>query len=190
LAVDRNSPVVQVTNTITGRSSLVANLSGTIEGRTATGAVRIDRDAVGAVTSIVIGVVGTGQLMPGESRAERGGATVAYIDLAVRSAAERRLVEDWLSASPGFTVDAGRLLGLEAAEPDDRLGTYLARAATITLLRYADGDPTGLAAQVRSELEQQRRPDPIGARLSTVGAVAPEPSGGRRVLVEDPSCRR
>ncbi len=85
-------------------------------------------------------------------------------------------------------MDTRQLLGLAPPAPDDQLGTFLSRAATVTVLRYADGDADALSRQVSTELEQQRRTDWSGARLLTVGAVAPQPSGGKRTLVEDPSC--
>jgi hypothetical protein len=189
LTVDPSSPSRLVANTITERTSLVVDLRGNVQGQPATGALRVDRDAAGAVTAVLIGVVSPARLVPGESGAD-GGPGVAYISIAIRSAAEQQLVEDWLSAPAGFSVDIRQLLGLVAAEPDDQLGTFLSRAATVTLLRYDAGDAEALGRQVRTELEQQRRTEWHGAELSTVGAVAPQPSGAIRTLVEDPSCLR
>ena len=77
------------------------------------------------------------------------------------------------------------LLGLRPARTSDQLGSFLTRAATVTILRYAFVAPQDLQARTLGELATLRRQDWTGIRMVAASSIAPQPGGGRRQIVED-----
>jgi hypothetical protein len=189
LSVDRTEPGTLVVNAISGDSSLVASLAGTVGGRPATGTVRLTRDANGVITHILLGVVSDHQLVPGRPRVSLSGPEVAFISIPARTDPERELVSAWVADPGGLRIGLDELLGLRTPRPNDRLGAFLTRASSVTVLRYGLVRSADLQARVSAELTTLRREDWTGIRMIAAGSVAPQPSGGRRVLVDDPSCR-
>jgi hypothetical protein len=167
----------------------VAILRGTFRQKPVTGAVRWSRNADGVITSVLMAVVATGQMVPNEHLGSLPGPAVAYISVPVTTLPEQRLVQAWLSDPAGLTVPLNELLQLRPARTSDQLGSFLTRAATVTILRYAFVPPAELQQRVTRELIAQRRQDWTGIRMVAASSIAPQPSGGRRQIVEDPSCR-
>jgi len=190
-------PALLTFNRITQTSSLVFSVSGVVRDSPVVGSVRETRDPTGAVTSVLLAVVSTGQLVSreprpaGTSQGSQGfGGTVgvAYIALSVTSADERDLVSRWLSDPAGFRLGLDELLGLRPPNVSDQLTSYLTRAATVTVLRYSGVDAARAAQQVSQEVVSLRRVDWAGAKLLAVGEVAPQPTRAARVLVTDRTC--
>jgi hypothetical protein len=170
-------------------TATVAALRGTLRERPVTGALRWTRNADGAISSVLVAVVSPDRMAPREPLGSLPGPAVAYISVPVTTAAEQRLVEAWLSDPTGVSVPLAELLELRPARVGDRLGSFLTRAATVTILRYAFVTPAELQARVTTELATQRRQDWTGVRLVAVSSIAPQPGGGPRTLVEDVGCR-
>ncbi len=197
IAVVPGRPAQLTYNRINFDASLVVSVTGEVRSSPVKGSVRWTRDPSGAITSVLIGVVSGGQLVPGEplsadgpSRTDESNTIgVAYIGLRVTSAAEEDLVADWLSDSQGFNLGLNELLGLRSPEPTDQLGSYLTRAATVTLLRYSGIQAEAAAKLVGEELVRHRRVEWPGGTLLAVSAIAPQPNRAPRTLVTDPSCR-
>jgi hypothetical protein len=154
-----------------------------------TGALRWTRNADGVITSVLATVVAVKRLTPGEKLGSLPGPAVAYISIPVTTPPEQRLVETWLADPDGVTVPLNELLGLRPARTSDQLGSFLTRAATVTILRYAFVAPQELQARALGELATLRRQDWSGIRMVAASSIAPQPGGGRRQIVEDPSCR-
>jgi hypothetical protein len=167
----------------------VASLRGTLRQQPVTGGVRWTRNADGLVTSVLVAVVAAGRMVPQEHLGSLPGPAVAYISIPVTTAPEQRLVEEWLADPAGLTIPLDELLQLRPAMAADQLGAFLTRAATVTILRYAFVQPSELQARVNRELATQRRQDWTGIRMVAASSIAPQPSGGRRQILEDSSCR-
>jgi hypothetical protein len=187
--LDREAPALSVVNRISRTTATVAGLRGTLRQRPVTGAMRWTRNADGVITSVLVTVVTVNRLVPGEKLGSLPGPAVAYISIPVTTPPEQRLVQAWLSEPGGVKVPLTELLGLRAARPSDQLGSFLTRAATVTVLRYALVAPQELQARTFAELSTLRRQDWTGIRMVAANAIAPQPSGNRRQVVEDPSCR-
>ena len=184
-----DQPAVSVFNRISRESALIAPLGGTVGGRPATGTLRVTRDPSGAVVGVLLAVVTQGQIVPREPRTSLPGPAVAYVEVPVRTAPERELVGTWLAGSSPATVPLDALLGLQAPPANDQLGSFLSRAAEVTVLRYALVEPAALQARVTEELRAGRRQDWEGIRLVEVVGIAPTSGGTRRTPVADPPCR-
>ncbi|SEP70801.1 hypothetical protein [Microlunatus flavus] len=189
LTVRPDVPARLVFNRVSRTSTLVATLGGTIGGRPATGTLRVERDPSGNVLEVLLAVVTQGQVVPGEPRTSLPGPAVAYVRVPVRTPAERELVGTWLAGPSAATVPLDELLGLATPSADDQLASFLSRAATVTVLRYAFVDPAALQDRVTTELVEGRRQEWDGIRLVEVVGVAPTPTGAGRVAVSDPPCR-
>ena len=81
------------------------------------------------------------------------------------------------------------LLRLRPARITDQLGSFLTRAATVTILRYAFVAPWELQARAPGELATLRRQDWTGIRMVAASSIARSRAAVRRQIVEDPSCR-
>ena len=182
-------PATLVHNRVTEETSVVAPLRGRLRGQPVTGTVRWTRDAEGTVTSLLVAVVAPGRLAPGEPRTSLPGPAVAYIAIPVRTAPEQALVESWLSRREGLTVPLDELLGLEVAPPTDQLGSFLTRAATVTILRYGLVEPAELDQRVATELRGLRRQEWEGIRMVEAATIAPQPNGTGRRVSPDLGCR-
>lgn len=189
LSMDAGVPALAGVNRISGSTVTVAMLRGTLRQQWVTGAVRWTRNANGAITSVLVAVVAAGRMVPGEHLGSLPGPAVAYISVPVTTAPEQRLVQAWLSDPAGLTIPLTELLQLRPANTTDQLRSFLTRAATVTILRYAFVSPAELQSRVIRELITQRRQDWTGIRMVAASSIAPQPSGGRRHIVEDPSCR-
>ena len=189
LGLDATVPALAVVNRISGTTSTVASLRGTLRQRPVTGALRWTRNADGVITSVLVTVVASKRLAPGEKLGSLPGPAVAYISIPVTTPPEQQLVQTWLADPAGVSVPLDELLGLRPARTSDQLGSFLTRAATVTILRYAFVAPQELQARTFSELAALRRQDWTGIRMVAASSIAPQPSGGRRQIVEDPSCR-
>ena len=189
LTVRTDVPARLVLNRVSHASALVATLGGTIGGRPATGALRVERDSSGAVVTVLLAVVTQGQVVPGEPRTSLPGPAVAYVQVPVRTPAERALVGTWLAGPAPAVVPLDELLGLGAPPVTDQLASFLTRAATVTVLRYALVEPAQLQARAAAELVAGQRQEWDGIRLVEVVGVAPTPTGTGRVAVADPPCR-
>jgi hypothetical protein len=189
LHLDTGIPALAMVNRISGNTATVASLRGTLRQQPVTGAVRWSRNADGVVSSVLVGVVASGRMVPGEHLGSLPGPAVAYISVPVTTAPEQRLVEEWFADPRGLTIPLEELLQLRPARTSDQLGSFLTRAATVTILRYAFLQPGELQARVTRELASQRRQDWTGIRMLAASSIAPQPSGGRRQILEDPSCR-
>lgn len=198
ISVVSSRPALLAYNRITADASLVVSVAGAVLDTPVAGSVRWTRDASGAITSVLIAVVSEGRLVPGErlpkdgssNSADSGSTGVAYVAVRVTSAAEQDLVSDWLSDPQGFSLGLDELLGLRAPQASDQLGSYLTRAATVTLLRYSGIDSQTAETQVSEELARHRRVDWSGGRLLSVSEIAPEPNRAARVLVTDQAVER
>ena len=133
-------------------------------------------------------VVSARPLVKGEPKLPAGSAEVAYITIPVASSGERRLVEGWLSRPTGFSLPLTELLGLGQPDVRDQLAAFLTRAATVTVLRYADTDRTWLTRQVTQQVIATERVDWPETRVTDAFTVAPQPNGASRTLVADPAC--
>lgn len=189
LGLDPEVPALSVVNRISRTTATVVGLRGTLRQRPVNGALRWTRNADGVITSVLVSVVGNFRLVPGEKLGSLPGPAVAYISIPVSTPPEQRLVQEWLSDPAGITVPLAELLGRRPARISDQLGSFLTRAATVTVLRYAFVAPQDLQARTFAELATLRRQDWTGIRMVAASAIAPQPSGGRRQIVEDPSCR-
>jgi hypothetical protein len=184
-----DQPAHLVTNAIDRDSVLTVALTGTWAGQPVTGAASWRRAASGEVERVTVAVVAARTLVKGEPALPAGSAEVAYITIPVASDVERRLVEDWLSRPTGFSLPLTELLGLRQPDVRDQLAAFLTRAATVTVLRYADTDRGELTRRVTAEViatERLERPD--GPRLTAAFSVAPQPNGAPRTLAVDPAC--
>ena len=189
LSLDASVPAFAVVNRISRSQATVASLRGKLGQKPVTGALRFTRNADGDITSVLVAVVAAGRMVPGEHLGSLPGPAVAYISVPVTTPVEQRLVQAWLSGPAGFTIPLDALLRLRPARTSDQLGSFLTRAATVTILRYAFVPPVDLQDRVTRELATQRRQDWTGIRMVAVSSIAPQPGGGRRQIVEDPSCR-
>jgi hypothetical protein len=189
LRLDPSVPALATVNRISRNTAMVASLRGTLRQQPVSGAVRLTRNADGVVTSVLVAVVGTGPLVPNEHLGSLPGPAVAYISIPVTTGPEQRLVQAWLADPAGLAIPLDVLLQLHPPRTTDQLGAFLTRAATVTILRYAFVSPGELQERVIRELTTQRRQDWTGIRMVAASSVAPQPSGGSRQIVEDPSCR-
>ncbi len=189
LVLDATVPAVVMVNTITGEAATSATVRGTVGGTPVSGSLRLTRSSDGAITGILLAVVSDGRLVPGEPNVSLSGPGVAYIAVPVRTESERQLVSDWVTDRDGLRIPLDELLGLREPGTDDRLAAFLTRAATVTVLRYGAVSTGDVTSRVGSELVNLRRQDWVGVRMMAAGTVAPQPSGGKRTLVDDPSCR-
>lgn len=189
LTIDSSQPASFVLNRNTGESSTVTALRGTVAGHGVTGTVRLTRNSAGTVTAVLATVVSENSLVPGEQLGSLPGPAVAYISIPVRTGPERRLVQQWVSEPNGFTLGVRELLRLRPPRSDDQLGSFLTRAATVTVLRYAFVSPAQLQSRVSEELRTLRRQNWDGVEVVAVNSIAPQPSGGRRIVVNEPACR-
>lgn len=186
--LDPARPATVVLDRVTGTSAVTADLRGRAGGRPVAGAVRWTRDAGGGLTGVVVALAADGPLVPGQPA---GAATsVVYLRLPVRTPAERALVEGRLTAAGGFALDLDGLLRLRRPADDDRTGGFLARATTLTVLRYAEVDAPTAAGRLRAELDAGRRETWTDAPLLDAGTVAAQPTGAARVLLRDRTCGR
>jgi hypothetical protein len=189
VAVATDRPAQLVFNRISRESSTVVPLAGSLGGQPATGTLRVTRDGAGTVVSVLVGVVTPARAVPGETAAASAGPAVAYVQVPVRTEPERALVASWLAGSGPVVVPLDGLLGLRAPQADDRLDSFLTRAATVTVLRYGGVGTARLSDRVAEELRTGRREDWAGVRLVGAGRVEPTSSGAGRRLVPDPACR-
>ena len=189
VTVDRDRPATFVFNRISRESALVTDLFGTVAGRPVTGTLRLVRDGQGNVTSLLAAVVGTGPLAPGEPRTSLPGPAVAYVSVPVRTSSERALVSAWLAGRQPVRLPLDELLGLRVPAPSDRLGSFLTRAADVTVLRYGLVSPVELQARVDDELVSLRRTEWEGIPLVEVATIAPSPTGAGRRVLDDIGCR-
>ncbi|MBP2417532.1 hypothetical protein ACFFOM_12005 [Microlunatus capsulatus] len=184
--LDPARPATVVLDTTTGTSAVTADLRGRAAGRPVAGAVRWTRDAGGGLTGLVLALAATGPLVNGQPAG--AATTVVYLRVPVRTPVERALVEERLAAAGGLALDLDGLLALRPPAADDRLGGFLARAATVTVLGWDGPGPGAAAGQLRTELDDDARQLWPDARLVSAGAVAPQPTGTARVLRDDPGC--
>lgn len=201
IAIDGTQPAVISYNRITQETSLIARVSGSIEGRPTSGAVRVTRDAAGRPTQIMVALASdespapdrsglpgrTG--LPGRSGLQGQTASATYIVIPVTTTPERTLADRWLSSPTGFSLDLSPLLGWTEPTARDQLNAWLSRAATVTILTstsQAAGNPTAADRVVR-ELTTLRRAQQ-SAPLRRVTIVAPQPDGSQRVPVTDQQC--
>jgi hypothetical protein len=189
VSLDAGVPALAEVNRISRSTATVAGLHGTLRRQPVTGAVRWTRNADGVITSVLVAVVATGQLVPTEHLGSLPGPAVAYISVPVTTVPEQRLVQAWFSDPVGLTIPLEELLELRPPRTTDQLGSFLTRAATVTILRYAFVSPVELQDRVLRELSTQRRQDWTGIRMVAASSIAPQPSGGQRQIAEDPSCR-
>ncbi len=178
-----------ILNRITRETATVATLTGAVRQQPVTGTVRFTRNAEGRITSVLVAIVSAARMVPKEPLGSLPGPAVAYISIPVRTAPEQELVRSWISAPDGFSLPLSQLLGLAKAGTDDQLGSFLTRAATVTLLRYAFVTPTELQRRVATELSTLRWQEWTGVRMVEASSIAPQPSGGTRTLITDPPCR-
>jgi hypothetical protein len=189
LRLDPSVPALATVNRISSSTATVAILRGTLRQQPVSGAVRLTRNADGLVTSVLVAVVGTGRMVPKEHLGSLPGPAVAYISIPVTTGPEQRLVQAWLADPAGLAIPLDELLQLRPPRTTDQLGSFLTRAATVTILRYAFVSSGELQERVTRELITQRRQDWTGIRMVAASSIAPQPSGGSRQIVEDPSCR-
>ena len=189
LRLDPGVRALATVDRISRSTSTVASLRGTLRRQSVGGAVRWTRNADGDVSSVLVAVVAGGQMVPKEHLGSLPGPAVAYISIPVTSIPEQRVVEAWLADPAGLTVPLDELLQLRPARTSDQLGSFLTRAATVTILRYAFVSPEELQDRVTGELIRKRRQDWTGIRMVAASSIAPQPSGGSRQIIEDPSCR-
>ncbi|MGI3784050.1 MAG: hypothetical protein ACRYG2_25080 [Janthinobacterium lividum] len=181
-------PAAYVFNRVSGQSAVVATLDGTVGGGRATGTLRVTRDQSGAVVNVLVAVVAQGKLVPGEPSTWPGGPAVAYVQIPVRTASERAVVDAWLSSTSVAEIPLDEVLGLRASQPSDQLASFLTRAATVTVLRYGASTPATLQTRTADQLRSGRREE-WDDRLIEAVTVAPTADGAGRVPVDDPSCR-
>jgi hypothetical protein len=182
-----NRPALLAFNRVSRESAVIAEVEGVVGKTDVTGSVRWTRDAGGMITSVLLGIVSDTPLAAGE-RSEMGTTGIAYVSVPVDSAAERDLVQAWLSDAHGFRVGLDELLGRETPKPEDQLTSFLTRAATVTILRFSGTDSGQAAEQVRDELTTLRRVEREGTRLVGASQIEPQPNREARVLATDPSC--
>jgi hypothetical protein len=183
-----DEPAHLVTNSIDRDSVLTVSVTGSWAGQPVTGAAAWRRAASGEVERVTVAVVAARALVKGEPVLPARSAEVAYITIPVATTGERRLVESWLSRPTGFSLPLTDLLGLRQPDARDQLAAFLTRAATVTVLRYADTDRTSLARQVTQQLVTTERVDRPETRVTAAFTVAPQPNGAARTLVADPAC--
>lgn len=196
--IDPATPAVIAYNKVTQETSLVARISGSLDGQPTSGALRLTRDAAGRPTQILLAFASAAPPTPNQStplqpaQHERT-ESVSYVQIPVTTDAERTLADQWLSGSDGFTLDLSPLLGWTTPTAKDQLDAWLSRAAQVTVLTSATDSPspesatTAAAAQAVTELTTLRRSQQT-TRLHEVTVVAPQPDGSRRVPVIDPQC--
>lgn len=189
VTVSTSTPASSTYNRVTHESAVVASLTGRLGQQPVTGAVRWTRDAQGAVTSVLVAVVAPGRLAPGEPGASLPGPGVAYLSIPVSTAPEQALVESWFAGPGPLTIPLDELLGLRVPPAGDQLGSFLTRAATITILRYGLVEPGELQQRVSAELRGLRRQEWEGVRMVGAGTIAPQPTGVGRKVLADPGCR-
>ena len=183
-----DQPAHLVTNRIDRDSVLTVAVNGTWAGQPVTGAASWRRAASGEVERVTVAVVAARTLVKGEPALPAGSAEVAYITIPVASSVERRLVEGWLSRPTGFSLPLTELLGLRQPDVRDQLAAFLTRAATVTVLRYADTDRAELTRRVTAEVIATERVERADTRLTAAFTVAPQPNGEPRTLAADPAC--
>ncbi|HEY0215100.1 MAG TPA: hypothetical protein VGC57_01765 [Cellulomonas sp.] len=188
LLLGPDRPAAYVFNRVSGQSAVVATLDGTVGGEPATGTLRVTRDQSGAVVDVLVAVVAQGRLVPGEPSTWPGGPAVAYVQVPVRTASERAVVDAWLSPASVAEIPLDEVLGLRAPQPSDQLGSFLTRAAMVTVLRYGASTPATLQDRTADQLRTGRREE-WDDRLIEAVTVAPTADGTHRVPVDDPSCR-
>lgn len=189
VAVRLDRPSVLRTNRVTRDSTLTVPVSGAVAGRSVSGAASWRRAGSGAVQAVLVAVVSDGRLARGEPPMPPGAAEVAYATIPIATEVERALVERWLTDPAGFTLPLPELLGLRKPDVRDQLATFLTRAATVTVLRFAGTTPSALTDDVSAQLVQGQRIDRPERRLLDAFAVAPQPTGAPRTLTSEPACR-
>lgn len=188
VAVSPSKTALVQFNRISRETSVVAAVQGRFEKADVSGAVRWTRDSSGAVTSVVLALVSDGALAAHEPLNSTRSLGIAYITVPVSTAAERDLAAAWLSDRAGFTLGLGALLGLEAPSAKDQLTSFLTRAATVTILRYAGLETEQANSRVSQELVAMRRVERPEAKLLLASEIDPQPNGTARVLTTVPSC--
>lgn len=177
-----------LTNEVEGDSILTVSLTGTWGGGPVSGAASWRRAASGQVQAVTVAVVAARPLVKGTPAGPTGSAEVAYVTIPIASDVERRLVESWLSRPDGFGLPLTSLLGLRQPDRRDQLAAFLTRAATVTVLRYANTDRLTLTRVVTEQIARNQRVARPELELRAAYTVAPQPNGAARTLSPDPAC--
>lgn len=189
VAVVPDQPASVTFNRISRETSAVAALQGRFAASPVSGAVRWTRDSTGAVTSVVLALVSNGPLADHEPfNAATPSTGIAYLTVPVETPAERELAAAWLSDRAGFTLNLNELLGLTPPQANDRLTSFLTRAATVTILRYSGLSTAQADERVTQELTAMRRVETPDIKLLLASEIDPQPNGTIRVLTTVPSC--
>ena len=189
VTVQTSLPALAAYNRVTHESAVVAPVAGRLGRQPVTGTVRWTRNDQGTLTSVLLAVVAPDRLARGEPKTSLTGAGVAYIAIPVTTGPERELVQSWFSGPERLTIPLDELLGLRVPPASDQLGSFLSRAATVTVLRYGLVDAPTLQQRVTTELQGLRRQEWPGVRMVEAATIAPQPSGGVRLVLDDPGCR-
>ncbi|MBO0811533.1 MAG: hypothetical protein J2P23_05755 [Microlunatus sp.] len=193
VSIDPRTPAVISFNRVTQETSLIARISGSLNGSPTSGALRLTRDAAGRPSQILVAFATAEPPTPDQPALHEQTESVSYIQIPVSTNAERTLADRWLSSPGGFTLNLSPLLGWTAATARDQLNAWLSRAAQVTVLTWATDSPSAdqaaaaASAQAVQELTTLRRSQQT-TRLHRVTAIAPEPDGSRRVPVIDTQC--
>lgn len=190
IRIDPGTPGVIAYNKVTEETSLIARVSGSLDGEPTSGALRLTRDAAGRPTQILVAFSSTTPPTPDQPALTERTDSITYIQVPVTTTAERTLADQWLSSADGFTLDLSPVLGWTAPRAQDQLNAWLSRAAQVTVLTSATDSSTGAddaAAQATQELTTLRRSQQT-TQLHRVTVVAPQPDGSRRVPAIDPQC--
>ncbi len=187
LRLDRSRPATAAFRTAGQQLSVTAPITGSVSGRPVAGAVSWSRDEAARLTSVLIMVVADGSLITDSSALPKS-ISVGYVGLPIQTEDERELAEQWLSGPAGFGLSTRELFGLAAPDAEDRLASWINRAATVTVLRYQGVAAATALGRASEEVRLLRRTEWADTRLVTVQQVAPRPDGTARVLVDDPEC--
>lgn len=189
VAIDPAPSAVIAYNRISQETSLIARISGFVDGRPTSGALRLTRDAAGRPTQIMVAVTSAESPAPHQPALPGQTVSTTYIVIPVTTDAERMLADHWLSSPKGFTLDLSPLLGWTEPTARDQLNAWLSRAADVTILTSASdaAGTTTAADRAVQELTTLRRSQQT-AQLRRVTVVAPQPDGSRRVPVTDQQC--
>lgn len=187
LVLDRGRPAIAMYESTHRQVAVTAPITGTVQERAASGVVRWTRDESAQLTGILIMVGTDGSLITGGPEIKNS-TSVGYAEIPIQTESERALAERWLSDRSGFAVPTKELFGLAAADPADRLASWLGRAATVTVLRYQGIGTAAALDRASQEVRRLRRTEWPDARLITVHQVPPRPDGTARKLADDPSC--
>lgn len=203
LALDRDVPAMLARDRTADQTSVVARLTGEIAEQPVTGVLRWTRNSAGQITEVLVAIVSDQSVLPLDppldpknetdpkaAKKPRTTATqtVTYIDVPVKTEAERLLADSWLSDPAGFSLSLDSLLGLKAPAADDRLASWLVRAGTVTSLTTAR-DVATLNTQILSvELLERRRAELTAGSLVQVQQVAAQAGGAARRVTTDQVC--